>query len=535
MKFACEQCKTKYSIADERVRGKVLKIRCKHCSHIITVREESAPRAAEKGVLERAMDQALKIPPAAALQGSDATLVGTPELFLGQRPAPQDIEEWHLSVDGVPSGPFHMDSLARRIIVERTAGDQELFVWRDGFDDWVPPRDVPEVRASVERLRPGLPASFWGTPETARSQPQAAAPPDEALDFMDEPPTLAVGRKAPREVTAPLFKNGTGSTPAPSSQATSPEANNAISAALASLEEAELPGAGADERGAPDVQFNIGEPSQLIDLRALAGAVRPAEPPTSESQVVLPGVPDLQAMEVPHDLPPVPPVLVVSGPAPAAPNRYLKLGLSLAVALCVVLMGTVVYLIISRGGSGPSGDKRANGKAVTDRPINVQDDPQRVKEAGGDAAAKKNGKRPVKLPAAAAGKGQHMSGNAATLAKLYQEGGEKSPPVPGTQPGTGLSGGGISTAELREVINRNKKSLQICYDRHLKHDESLRQARIDVNVKVGLSGMVTHVAIPGPVGNSELGTCMKETIRRWHFPASDEEYEVPFPLLLTAS
>jgi predicted Zn finger-like uncharacterized protein len=39
MKFHCERCKTKYSIADDRVRGKVLKIRCKHCSEIITVRE----------------------------------------------------------------------------------------------------------------------------------------------------------------------------------------------------------------------------------------------------------------------------------------------------------------------------------------------------------------------------------------------------------------------------------------------------------------------------------------------------------------
>ena len=42
MKFVCEQCKTKYSIDDGRVRGKVLKIRCKQCNHIITVREETA-------------------------------------------------------------------------------------------------------------------------------------------------------------------------------------------------------------------------------------------------------------------------------------------------------------------------------------------------------------------------------------------------------------------------------------------------------------------------------------------------------------
>ncbi len=45
MKIICDNCATKYSIADEKVRGKVFKIRCKKCSHIIVVRgaEQEAP------------------------------------------------------------------------------------------------------------------------------------------------------------------------------------------------------------------------------------------------------------------------------------------------------------------------------------------------------------------------------------------------------------------------------------------------------------------------------------------------------------
>src|SRR5690348_10936259 len=39
MKFFCDRCQTKYSIADEKVRRKVLKVRCKTCSNIIEVRE----------------------------------------------------------------------------------------------------------------------------------------------------------------------------------------------------------------------------------------------------------------------------------------------------------------------------------------------------------------------------------------------------------------------------------------------------------------------------------------------------------------
>ncbi len=38
MKIVCENCSTKYSIADEKVRGKVFKIRCKKCGHIIVVK-----------------------------------------------------------------------------------------------------------------------------------------------------------------------------------------------------------------------------------------------------------------------------------------------------------------------------------------------------------------------------------------------------------------------------------------------------------------------------------------------------------------
>ena len=46
MKIVCDSCGTKYSIADEKVRGKVFKIRCKKCSHIIVVRGTNEAAAA---------------------------------------------------------------------------------------------------------------------------------------------------------------------------------------------------------------------------------------------------------------------------------------------------------------------------------------------------------------------------------------------------------------------------------------------------------------------------------------------------------
>jgi len=56
MKIVCDSCGTKYSIADEKVRGKVFKIRCKKCSNIIVVRggAEANPAPAPLGDAARA-------------------------------------------------------------------------------------------------------------------------------------------------------------------------------------------------------------------------------------------------------------------------------------------------------------------------------------------------------------------------------------------------------------------------------------------------------------------------------------------------
>ena len=88
---------------------------------------------------------------------------------------------------------------------------------------------------------------------------------------------------------------------------------------------------------------------------------------------------------------------------------------------------------------------------------------------------------------------------------------------------------------LGQVVQRNKKSLASCYDRYLKHDETLRSARINVTTKIGLSGRVSAVELSGAVGGTDLGTCMQQVIRRWVFPPNDSDYEFQFPLFLQAS
>jgi predicted Zn finger-like uncharacterized protein len=108
MKIVCDSCGTKYSIADEKVRGKVFKIRCKKCSHIIVVRGgESAPEAV-----------------ATPAEGG-----------------------WHLVIDGEQVGPIADADVRTKI--ERGDVKGDTYTWKEGFADWVKLSAVPEFAGLV--------------------------------------------------------------------------------------------------------------------------------------------------------------------------------------------------------------------------------------------------------------------------------------------------------------------------------------------------------------------------------------------------
>ncbi|MFW6051858.1 MAG: zinc-ribbon domain-containing protein, partial [Myxococcota bacterium] len=47
MKFLCDNCKAKYQIADEKIAGRTLKMKCRKCGHDILIRgaEVASPAA----------------------------------------------------------------------------------------------------------------------------------------------------------------------------------------------------------------------------------------------------------------------------------------------------------------------------------------------------------------------------------------------------------------------------------------------------------------------------------------------------------
>src|SRR6185369_5402678 len=142
MKIVCDNCATKYSIADEKVRGKVFKIRCKKCSHIIVVRgnEEGATRA--EGFGDDGETRA--VPDRASLEAATAAPAATPEA------SGEGDGVWHLVVGGEQVGPFTPDEVRAK----HAAGecDVETYAWRDGFSDWMRLGSIEDF-ADLEQAR----------------------------------------------------------------------------------------------------------------------------------------------------------------------------------------------------------------------------------------------------------------------------------------------------------------------------------------------------------------------------------------------
>ena len=128
MKIVCDACQAKYSISDDKVQGKVFKIRCKKCSNIIVVRggagAAEAPAAQEKDT--RVYDY-----------GADA---GDP----GQV---GDESVWHVVINQDQVGPMTVAEVQQRFAAGEI--DAETYAWREGFADWLPLSQVDAFAAFV--------------------------------------------------------------------------------------------------------------------------------------------------------------------------------------------------------------------------------------------------------------------------------------------------------------------------------------------------------------------------------------------------
>jgi predicted Zn finger-like uncharacterized protein len=168
MKIVCENCAAKYSISDEKVKGKAFKIRCKKCGESIVVRGDG---------VEPSPPPKLSEPP--AQEPEAATKVFDYSGYQESGGAEQAI--WHIVVDGQQQGPY----TANQILEFQKAGslNNESYVWQEGFDDWKPILDVPELYIEGDQAQPVadeekavMQASPAGLFDAKEPEPVATAP-----------------------------------------------------------------------------------------------------------------------------------------------------------------------------------------------------------------------------------------------------------------------------------------------------------------------------------------------------------------------
>jgi predicted Zn finger-like uncharacterized protein len=160
MKISCQSCQAKYTIADEKVVGKIVKIRCKKCGATIVINgSEQAAGGAATGGESQPYDY--------ASQGGGATGGG---------------EQWTVNVADGDQRTMTIDEI---VATYRTGVvNDETYCWKDGMGDWLPLREIAELASAVAGGASAPPAGMPALPNMSPDATQQEAP---AAQGHDEP------------------------------------------------------------------------------------------------------------------------------------------------------------------------------------------------------------------------------------------------------------------------------------------------------------------------------------------------------------
>ena len=174
MKVSCPSCDAKYTIADDKVVGKKIKVRCKTCGTQILF----------DGTLPQPTDAASdgdSAPPLADVSSEESHPANS---------APQsDPDSWTVNLSDSEER-----TMTTKEIVDGALHDQlgaDVFVWKEGMDDWALVTDVPELKAAIEAAKASSPgasktvtrgklAAFGKAPAASKVAPAGVGAPSPA-------------------------------------------------------------------------------------------------------------------------------------------------------------------------------------------------------------------------------------------------------------------------------------------------------------------------------------------------------------------
>ena len=509
MKFVCHRCATRYSIGDDRVRGKILKIRCKNCANVITVRE------------------GMDAEPATAAPAAASPRAKTP----ASKPPPALEEEWYVSIDGEQSGPFSLAEAQRW--VSGLAFDAELHCWSEGFDDWLPVDKVSHFRGLRKKpptalAPPPLPRVTSGSGRAAVAKPQQ--------NEEDEPKPLFAATMASLEKAARSSPSGSlaavgapVAAPAVAAPSVRPHVNGVTPKSNSlgfdsselprppdprinqSLDDPEPPAA-ASPIAAPELDdIDIGEVSRVVNLADLA---RP-RPVTKRSGAAtnLAGLAANARLRGSTTVPrlgntaPVPqidgvatvdgavdPVADVAAPVAVVHRRGM---ISLLIGAAVLIGAAIVIVVIAIGGGGDSTSLGGQYEINNERPDQIVVRPGDPNP--GSATEPVNPfipRRPIQRPV---------------------------PPVIKDPPPVVGGGNALKSDEIEQMASKSNGTTQRCWIRAQRGASGIDLAdvkKITVTLAIGPDGSVTDVQLSDNHAGDALGKCLVASIRSWKFRSS---------------
>lgn len=350
MKISCQNCSSKYTVSDDKVQGKTVKLKCKKCGATILVNSSGATTvangaAAPPGVADHASTDH-------STDGASYTV-------------------------NVAEGDQRTMSVAEIVQAYRTGTvTAETYIWADGMTDWLP---IGQVEAIVAALHAPAPAAA----PLPSSPPPAVAPSAEPLAAAAG--LAASTRSAARRETtkrgdvfgeekkddvatsAPLFSASARAAASSAAATARPSQQREENSVLFSLNALTSKAATGTPAPAPPKRDSR-EDSGLIDLRALAASAQTSSAPAASSAASVLGGDDAGLFPLgmpPAGAPAAPPVTSqVSIPPPAANKTPMYVGIGALVA-ALAIVG--VFFVMKDGGK-PSDNPQTSVTAPATQP-----------------------------------------------------------------------------------------------------------------------------------------------------------------------
>lgn len=526
MKFLCDNCKAKYQIPDEKIAGRTLRMTCRRCSHDIIIRGEQAakPRAGVRkprparggssaGPMPRRTRGGSSVGPAPRATKGSALGADFRRQAMAPAPAPAPappaaVHEWHVSINDVPVGPIKRDELARK--VGTGAVHAETLAWREGFDDWRPVKNIPELMALIRQRRAPAPPPPAAAPRTARRTssstgiPRQAEPTGERTGRNNVIPiggrlgaAAAPAPPAPEPIPAPVFAPVPGPAPADDGLPADLSLPAALSAPGADLAAAPLSASSA----APAARAGIPVGAWIAIAGAGAFGIALA----------------FMVMARMFSSEPAPVASNQTTPEVEAPTPVADLTLTAPIA------EPTPEPIAEPGEPGETEPGETEPAAPSESPTAMRrSGAPRPAGAGTGTGTMRS-------------KTKQMSAEERELLARFGGGTGAAPSkIRGV---TGIEESGprrepLDATQLSRVVSANRPGLQRCYDRAIRGRGEPPSVRMDIQLRVASSGRVTRASASGNDFGG-LKSCLEASVRRWRFPASSAGAETRFPIVFS--